>query len=108
MVSMPKINLTTLNNVAETIMNANLHTGALIIKKWSVFKCMVITTRNYKKMDKLLQINYALRNWLIMSRHKNMIRSMMICSAMKTPFGPNLPIAIALKSHNVTNKTQSR
>ena len=105
---MPKTSLTALNSAAEMPARANLPAGALIIKKWSVFNCMVITTRNCKKMDKLLLINYAPRNWLITRRRKNTTRPMTICTVMRTLSGPNPPIAITLKSPNVTNRTQIR
>lgn len=107
-VLMSKISLTALNSAAEMPARAYPHAGALIIKIWSVFNCMVITTRNCKKMDKLLLINYAPRNWLITRRRKNMIRPMTICTIMRTLSGPNLPIATALKSPNVSNRSQTR
>ena len=103
-----KTGLTALNSVVQITKNANRRTGALIIKKWSVFNCMVITTRNCKKMDKLLQTNYATRNWLIRRRRKNTTKPMTTCTVTRTPSGPSLPTVTTLKSPNVSNKSLNR
>ena len=76
--------------------------NAVIIKKWSVFKCMVLTTRNCKKMDKLLQTNYVLQNWLISKTNWNMTNAMQWCKLTSNRFGPNLRTLTTLKSRNWT------